>query len=89
MSWNLSYPAIVNEPAARAREMLAQNTAPEPIKAYVAAGIDGLVSRYGDDVRVIISGHGHLCDGPSSYDVTSATIDVRRFVVEMVAAAVA
>lgn len=78
MSWSLSTPEIRAATVADARSKIEQNAAPQPIKDYVLAGIDGLVARFGEGVLVTISGHGHLCDGPSSYEVTSATIDVRK-----------
>lgn len=80
MSWNLTYPEIKSQPAVEAKRLLATNTAPQSIKDYVAAGIDGLAARYGEDVRVTVTGYGHLCDVPNkdSYDVTSATVEVRK-----------
>lgn len=78
MSWNLGYPEIKAAPAAKAKELLAENSAPQTVKDYVNAGIDGLVTVHGEDVLVTVTGHGHLCDGPASYDVTTATIEVRR-----------
>ena len=78
MSCNLGVPMIKKIRASVAKELLATNAAPQSIKDYVAAGIDGLVARYGEDVEVTVTGSGHLCDGPSSYDITSATIGVRK-----------
>lgn len=78
MSWNLNNPEITAAPASEAKELVAKNTAPDTIKGYVLAGIDGLVSRYGEDVKVTVTGYGHLCDGPSSYERTTATIEVNK-----------
>lgn len=77
MSWNITG-RIVDQPAPTAREMLDATTdVPQPIKDYMAAGIIGLVALHGDDVRVTITGYGHLCDG-ESYEITSATLEVRK-----------
>lgn len=81
MSWNLGYPEIKAATPAKARQLLAQNTmAPQSIKDYVAAAIDGLAARYGENVEITVTGQGHLCDvaNKDSYDVTTATIDVRK-----------
>ena len=58
MSWNLNTPAITSATVAAAKELLASNTAPQPIKDYVTAGIDGLAARHGDDVLVTVTGYG-------------------------------
>lgn len=81
MSWNLGYPEIKDVSVSVAKELLEGNIAtPQSIKDYVVAGLDGLVAKFGDDVRVTVTGHGHLCDvtNKDSYEVTSASVDVRR-----------
>lgn len=78
MSWNLGYPEIRNASVDEVYDAIGKNTAPQPIKDYVLMGVKGLRDRHGEDVRVTITGHGHLCDGPSSYEITSATIDIRK-----------
>jgi hypothetical protein len=78
MSWNLGNPEIKREPAETAKALLAQNVGlPPQIRDYVTAGIDGLVAKFGPETHVTVSGHGHLTD-KDTYEVTSATIDVRR-----------
>jgi hypothetical protein len=72
MSWALF--GIEGATVGEAHAALLKGGAPDSIRAYVVAGISGLVAKYGDDVRVTVTGHGHLCDGPGSYEVTSATI---------------
>jgi hypothetical protein len=78
MSWNLGYPEIRALPFAEALDALAANNAPMSIKDYVAAGIKALAARYGADVRVTVTGHGHLCDSATSFEVTTATLEVRK-----------
>ena len=78
MSWSFAVPEIKNVSAKEAHDLVEQNPAPQYIRDYVAAGINGLVMVHGDAVRVTVTGHGHLCDGPSSYDLTTATIEVRK-----------
>jgi hypothetical protein len=77
MSWTLT--GTANVPAPEARELIAGNTQlPQPIKDYIITGIDGLVKYHDDEnLPVTISGYGHVCDG-QNYDVTSATIEVKR-----------
>lgn len=78
MSWNLGYPEIKGASVTEAKEALAANSSPDSIKAYVTAGIDGLAAKFGDDVRITVTGYGHLCDGPGSSDPTNATIEIRK-----------
>jgi hypothetical protein len=81
MSWSLDNLGINGRDAAEAKRVIAADTSiPETIKDYVTAGIDGLMARYGDDVKITAAGYGHLCDVPNkdTYDVTSATIKVSR-----------
>jgi hypothetical protein len=78
MSWSLAVPEIKNVTAKEAHDLVEKNTAPQWIRDYVAAGINGLVMKFGRDVKVTVTGHGHLCDGPSNYEVTTATIEVRK-----------
>lgn len=81
MSWNLGTPEIKGATIAEAKRLLVSNTStPQSIKDYVSAGIEGLAARHGNDVLVTVTGHGHLCDVPNkdSFDVTSATLEVRK-----------
>jgi hypothetical protein len=78
MSWNLGYPEIKGESVDKAKELIGTNSAPSPIIDYVRMGIDGLAAKYGDDVKVTVTGYGHLCDNPGSSDPTNATIEIRR-----------
>jgi hypothetical protein len=74
MSWNIQ--DIKSRSVSDAKRILAASKIPSGIEQYALAGVDGLVTRYGKDILVTISGHGHLCN--DSYDVTSATINVAR-----------
>lgn len=74
MSWSVS---ITNQTPAKAIELLNGQTMPDSIKAYFKAGIDALETRHGEDVLIDATGYGHLCDSPTSYDVTSASITVK------------
>jgi len=77
MSWNF-YPPITNMKSVDARLTLQEmKYVPQTIKDYVVSGIDGLVSIYGEDVTVTVSGFGHLCTG-KDFGVTSATLEVRK-----------
>ena len=78
MSWTLTSDELKNVSAKEAHDAVEKNGAPQHIRDYVAAGINGLVMVHGPDVRITVTGHGHLCDGPSSYDMTTATIEVRK-----------
>lgn len=78
MSWNLDTAKIERLPLGDALKALDQSNAPAMIKAYVREGLEGMRKIHGDDVRVTVTGYGHVCEGPGSYEVTSATIDVRR-----------
>lgn len=78
MSWNFISDELKNVSANVAHALVEKNSAPQYIRDYVAAGINGLVMVHGPDVNVTITGHGHLCDGPRSYEVTTATIEVRK-----------
>lgn len=75
MSWSIH--EIKGKTVAEAKDLLAAANAPQPIKDYIAPGIDALL-RYGDGVLVDVTAYGHVCDGPDSYDVTSATIEVKQ-----------
>lgn len=80
MSWSF----YLNEPTRAAEAKTAVLAAhpkgglPDTMKLYINAGIDGLMERFGGNVFVTVKAHGHLCDGPSSYEVTSAFIDVQK-----------
>lgn len=77
MSWSI--PTIESAPAAEAKQAIADNpNLPRPVKDYVIAGIEGLAAYFGDEkVAVAVSGYGHVCNGPGSYNVTTATIEVK------------
>lgn len=78
MSWSI-YPEIKNVPAKDAHKMVEENkNAPQTIRDYIAAGINGLAIKYGMDVKVTVTGHGHLCDGEHSYEITTATLEIRK-----------
>lgn len=62
-----------NKAAARAK--LAKEYAPDSVKAFVGAAIDGLVN-VDDRTAIVVKGAGHLCDSPSSYQTSTATIEV-------------
>lgn len=79
MSWSINPNNFSGVPASEAKQAIeADPYLPDCVKSYIAAGIDGLVNdlAQGPDVPVNISGHGHLCMGPGSYNVTTATISV-------------
>lgn len=77
MSWSIT-PEVKNVKAADAMALIDGIHAPQSVKDYIDAGIDGLVACHGEDVLVTVTGYGHVCEGPGSYDVTTATITVRR-----------
>jgi hypothetical protein len=76
MSWSLN--GITNLSVEDAFTKLEEINAPASIKDYITAGIDGLSEKYGDDVKVTVTGSGHLCEDSSSADPTTATIEVRK-----------
>lgn len=77
MSWSIS-PEIKGKTVDEAKGALeSQSSIPAPIRDYMESGIDALAMVHGDDVLVTVTGHGHLCTG-KDYDVTSATVDVRK-----------
>ena len=76
MSWSID-PEIKAMPIAEAVEAVEKKNMPEPIKQYIIDGIDALCIKHGSETKVTVVGWGHLCDG-KDYDVTSATIDVRK-----------
>lgn len=77
MSWSI-HPEIKGATVADAKAKLEEaGNIPDSIKTYIEGGLDGLVAIYGEDVLVTVTGHGHLCSG-ADYDVTSATIEVKR-----------
>lgn len=52
---------------------------PKGIKEYVGAGIDALVKRYGEDVKISINGSGHLFTGEEgNHDQTTAHLTVKK-----------
>jgi hypothetical protein len=76
MSWSLN--TLKGATIAEARDMIAAAHAPQPIKDYILTGLENLVAQKGEDAKVDIYGHGHLCDdGVSSYTQTSATLTVK------------
>lgn len=79
MSWSINSNNFDGVPASEARQAIdADPNLPDCVKSYIVAGIDGLVNylAQGPDILVKISGYGHLCMGPDSYNVTTATISV-------------
>lgn len=77
MSWSI-HPEIKSVSAGEAHAMIEAQPLPQTIKDYIGLGINGLAIRHGMEVKVTVTGSGHLCDGPGSYDVTTATIRVER-----------
>lgn len=78
MSWSI-HPEIKNVPAAVAHKMVEDNKQiPQTIRDYIGAGINGLCIKHGTDAKVTVTGHGHLCDGEHSYEVTTASLEVRK-----------
>lgn len=75
MSW--SHTSSNRNKAEAAQHLAADPYLPEGIKAYIASGVQA----YKEDVPVQINAHGHLHNG-QDYDVTSATISVRRMTPE-------
>lgn len=78
MSWNLDHPPIKDATVGSAHALLLQSSVPEPIRMYVRAGIAGLVTMYGDNVLVTVSGYGHLCERQGDHELTTAVIEVKR-----------
>lgn len=78
MTWNLGHPEIKNMPAKEAHGAVEKSGAPQYIRDYAAAGINGLVMIHGKDVKVNVTGHGHLCEGVGSFEVTDATVRVSK-----------
>lgn len=85
MSWSIALSAVSAVEAKAAIESASSNV-PPPIASYIKAGLSALQDRHTGDVLVTVLGHGHLCDGPSSYEVTSATLEVRQATAEEIAA---
>lgn len=85
MSWSIGLTAVSAIDAKAALESTASNVTPA-IASYLKAGLSALQDRHTGDVLVTVLGHGHLCDGPSSYEVTSATLEVRQATAEEIAA---
>lgn len=77
MSWSFHQPQLQRATPAEAKAIVAEAHLPEPIRAYVTAGIEALEAKHGPNVCVSVSGQGHLCDGPNSYEVTTASIEVK------------
>lgn len=81
MSFNLNYKELQAVPAAEAKEFLGSSAcyAPECVKDFVAIAIDGLVARYGDNVKVVVQGNGHLFAGDDhQHDISSVNMIVKR-----------
>jgi len=76
MTWSLENPKSKKQSVGKAKELLAQQTAPQSIKDYVTAGIDGLVAKHGGKVLVSVNGHGKLCDGNNF--MTDASLEVKE-----------
>lgn len=77
MSWSIKYSGLTAGDV-HAKLLGESSHLPQQIKSYVVAGVTGLVSHYGDGVRVDVEGAGHLCDGPGSYEITTASLEVRK-----------
>jgi ribosome-associated translation inhibitor RaiA len=78
MSWSIS-PPIENMAAQDAICLLDDMILPDGIRDYIKDGIAGLEAYYNDEqVPVTITGHGHVCHGKGSYEVTTATIEVKK-----------
>lgn len=71
---------VYDVPASEAMDRCREDQyVPASIKEYVCAGIAALVTRYGEDVNVVVSAHGHLHTGEEgNYEVSSATIEVKK-----------
>lgn len=82
MSWSITDPALRDgelTAAAAKAAIAADESLPQPIKDYIAAGIDGLVAFFGANptaIRVRVSGGGHVCHGNDNLGVTDASLRV-------------
>lgn len=50
---------------------------PSEIKSYIVRGLSGLPKQ---DGPVEVSGSGHVCEGPGSYEQTTCTLSVKPLV---------
>lgn len=80
MSFNLEFNA---SSVVRARELVAEATIPDAVKSYVMLGLDGLDALNNKPNQLTVLGIavkavGHLCADGNSYEVTTATIEVKR-----------
>lgn len=72
MSFSINFDA---KTAGDARDLIAKAHAPDCVKEFLVDAVDNLGDqRLTDGVRV--KANGHLCDGPASYEVSTAQIEV-------------
>lgn len=69
MSFSFEF-AARNKAAARA--LIASQSAPDCIKAFLSMALDNLR----EDGPLSVKAAGHLCDGPGSYEVSNAQLHV-------------
>lgn len=72
MSW--SKEGLYKNVAAAQVAIESDYSLPSEIKSYILKGLSYLPD---PEAPVWIKGNGHVCDGPGSYQVTTATLDVR------------
>ena len=80
MSWAILAPVFTATEATKVKAALDTGVTvglPPSIAGYIKAGVSALQDRHGGDVLVTVTGNGHLCDGPDSHEVTTATLEVR------------
>ncbi len=89
MSWAIVEPVFTATEATKVKAAIDTQVVaglPHPVASYIKAGISALQDRHGGDVLITVTGNGHLCDGPDSHEVTSATLEVRQATAEEIAA---
>lgn len=76
---SFSIQGITSHTPAEAGEIVkADPSTPDQVKEYVMVGLLALKKRYGNDVKVQVSCHGHLHNGEEGNSpTTSATVEVR------------
>lgn len=75
MSFSFSYMAASKH---EALDRLAAQYAPASVKDFISVGISNIRDQTLSDGKVIsVAANGHLCDGPASYETTTAKIEVR------------
>lgn len=75
MSWSIHQ--VENVTATEAYAKLHGQTLPTAIRLYVYAAIGALQAKYGLDVRVTVTGHGHLSDGTDN-ETSDCTLEIKR-----------